>query len=404
MIGDMMKTLLLFAALTALGAAPMAHAVDAASDIEGIERITLEQEQEEAREEALEEAENNATPAQWVPSDAIDLSVGGSRLGKGHFGFLFARPAVRLYAAKVEGEPGSYWGVLFQYASIPAIFPQYAAARTVPALNKVIGYLNKIGSRVQVFKIVPSAEPGKYEMLAARVVDGEIKAPATANPPVLTLARSIKREDPLAGATIHIGGKKKYSFPRRGLLPKGFQYSLAAIAYKAARLESTWRMDWLPGPYLTAYGKLDDVSLTLAGTNENATATFSVDAKFAKDKIKDREKLYTSPKSAHILGSFAVTRAVPGMFLLAPLGTGQQGAEHVTSRIGLFIDVFDARKALCQDVVEIAFANPDDPKDILMYYEHPDNGEGKGDRPTDPAYAHCAKKTEASQPGEAALP
>ena len=49
--------------------------------------------------------------------------------------------------------------------------------------------------------------------------------------------------------------------------------------------------------------------------------------------------------------------------------------EEVEGRICLFIDVFDASAALNQKVVEIAFINPKDPEDFLMYYEHPDNAD-----------------------------
>ena len=46
--------------------------------------------------------------------------------------------------------------------------------------------------------------------------------------------------------------------------------------------------------------------------------------------------------------------------------------------MALFLDVFDASKTkLKQDVVELVFVDSKDTKDFLMYYEHPDNGEGK---------------------------
>ena len=47
--------------------------------------------------------------------------------------------------------------------------------------------------------------------------------------------------------------------------------------------------------------------------------------------------------------------------------------QHVTNRIGLFIDIFDATISRNEDVVELALVNPNNSRDFLMYYEHPDN-------------------------------
>ena len=50
---------------------------------------------------------------------------------------------------------------------------------------------------------------------------------------------------------------------------------------------------------------------------------------------------------------------------------------EVKDRIGLFIDILDATKALNQDVVKFTLINPEDLSDFLMYYEDPENGEGR---------------------------
>ncbi len=365
-----MKTLLLVAGLM-MALSPTVYARE---EFEAFDNITMDEERAEAQAEAYEDAQA-AQEGPWVPAEAIDLSTGDSRLGKAHNGAFRRRPAVRLFMDKVEGEPGSYYGVLFQYASLPSVLPRYAAART--RLNKVLGFLNRIGTKISLYKFTPAAESGSYEMHTLRVSNGRIEAAAQSNPPILVLAKDIKIHDPLGGAKIMINGKKKYSFPKDdGFWFKGIQYDLTRAVYRLADLDSTWRKKYLRGPYLAAYAKLDDLALTLASGSDGDSATFSVDPKFADVPVKKREKIYTNPKSAHIKGNFSVTQPLPGMFVLATKGDGQEGKEHVVNRIGLFIDIFDATRSLNQDVVELAFINPDDPKDFLMYYEHPDNGEG----------------------------
>ena len=313
-------------------------------------------------------------------SETIDLT--GTRLGQTDHQFFRRgadQAAVRIYLHPLENEPGSYSVVLFEYAPLMTIAPQYVASRKLPAFNKVIGYLNKIGQRISAHKMIPTQQRGTYEIYPLRVEGREIIADLKAQPFVLTLANELVPVDPLGGAKITLKGEDKtlISFPKEGALTSA-EYTLAKTAYEKAKLDSTWRKQYLPGAYLAAYGKLDDVVLKLSTQGGQEAATFINNNHLFKMSRKRRAAIFTHPSSAQIEGTYAASEPMDGMFILHPTQEGLPGAEHVVGRIGLFIDVFDATKSLGQDVVEVAFINPQDPEDFLMYYEHPENGEGAG--------------------------
>jgi hypothetical protein len=321
------------------------------------------------------------TPA----SDLIDLE--GTRLGQTDHKFFRRgadQAAVRIYVHPIENEPGSYSVVLFEYAPLMTIAPQYVASRNLPAANKVIGYLNKIGQRISAHKMVPTQQRGLYELYPLRVEGSAIIADFKAQPYVLKLANEIVPVDPLGGAKITLKGEDKtlISFPKDGAIT-GAEYTLAKTAYEKAKLDSTWRKHYLKGAYLAAYGKLDDVVLKLSSPGGQDTATFVNNNHLFKMSRKRRAAIFTHPSSALIEGTYSVSEPMDGMFILQPAQEGLPGAEHAVGRIGLFIDVFDATKSLNQDVVEVAFINPHDPEDFLMYYEHPENGEGENARVRD---------------------
>ena len=163
------------------------------------------------------------------------------------------------------------------------------------------------------------------------------------------------------------------TFPKKG--DGGIQYRLAATTYSKAKLESTWRTSFLPGPDLAAYGKVEDAVLRLKIEGSDHTANFFINEKFKNVDPKKRQAIFTHPGSAFLVGNYKASEPVDGMFLLPPTQAGQVGAEDLGARIGLFIDVFDATKSLNQDVVELVFINPSNPQDFMMYYEHPENGD-----------------------------
>lgn len=312
--------------------------------------------------------------------DRLGYKLSGSRLGQGKSRNLAKafNTAYRFYMHEAKDEPGSYNVILYEYANIPGIAPQYLAARVAPKVNEWIGYLKHIGDNVQVYKMRPTSEAKVFKLFTFKS-DGKSLSVNDQNPVMtLTLSEKGSAEDPLAGAQLMPTDNEGFNvyFPYEGDKKiHAPQYLLAATAYKLAKLDSTWRKNWLTGPFLAAYGKIDDVAVKLSEKGGAASALFiNNEKKFPRE---NRKKIFTSPKSAFLEGNYTVSTPDEGLFLLTPDSPSQRDAKEMEGRIGVFIDVFDATKSLNQDVVELFFVNPNDPSDFFMYCEHPENGDGK---------------------------
>ena len=289
--------------------------------------------------------------------------------------------AVRIYLNEIEGEKGSYHCILLEYVNLVKMAPKYIASNKMPRTSKVVGFLNQITKRITVYKVFPGAEEGTYEMQKIKVAHDKLETANGASPSKLVLSKKKDLVHPLEGATITTGidgepvelyfpiTDEKESF--------GLQYNMAKFTYKKVKLESTWRKNFLSGPYLGAYGDKKDEVLRLTRSEAGNTAKFKINKSRSKLKPKKREKQFTNAKSAYLVGEYSVTEPGDGMFVFTSLKSAdEKGREHVEGKIGLFIDIFDATKSLNQDVVELVLVDSDKPEDFLMYYEHPDNGEG----------------------------
>lgn len=312
-----------------------------------------------------------------------DLS--GTYLGVADYKFNRRGPnkaATRLYLQEVEGERGSYHAILLEYVNLLNMAPEYIAANKVPPLNKIIGYLKEITSKIYVYKVIPTEVDGTFTMYKMKIDKNNVVINKDAATRTLTLKNAQGLKHPLEGATIKGGDEEKkfeeIFFPMDDdKKNNGIQYSLANFTYKKFKLDSTWRENFLPGPYLSAYGRLDDVVLKLSREKDIKKADFVLNPEMAKKSKKRRRKMFTNGKSAFLKGSYEVSKPHPGMFVLSSIESEEATDKVLDKRIGLFIDIFDASKALNQDVVELVFVDPENPRDFLMYYEHPDNGEGE---------------------------
>lgn len=291
------------------------------------------------------------------------------------------KAATRIYFHEIEGEKGSYNVVLLEYVNLFKIAPKYIISNKIPNLANKTGYLNSITQNISTYKATPTSKEGVLELRPLVVNGDRIEALQTAKPRILTLASGEDLASPLAGATISAA---KETEPAEIFFPKdddekvnGVQYAVAKLTYAKAKLDSTWRKNFLPGPYLSQYAKVDDVVLDLSSAGDNNIADFKINEQSKKVSAAKRTKVFTSPKSAFLKGEFSVSEPLDGMFLFNAVNSDESSKEIVQGRIGLFIDVFDATKSLNQDVVELALINPASPEDFLMYYEHPANGEGK---------------------------
>ena len=285
--------------------------------------------------------------------------------------------AVRLYLKDIPSEPGNYYAVLLEYHKLGKVGPSYAISK-VPVLAAIFGHLNKITTRIQLYKAVPTEEGNVYNLETVYMDDNnKVQIMPTDSPSQLILSTDSKIKHPLEGAKITPsldGEPVAIQFPKDDSEEEwGFQYNFANYVYKKAKLGSTWRNNFLTGPYLGSYENKKHGVLKLSGNANGGTAVFN--------KNKKRAKRLTNPKSALISGEFKAEKISEGVFHFTEPSANATGSGHVKKRFALFIDVFDATKSLGQDVVELVLTNPNDPTDFLMYYEHPDNGEGtKGTR------------------------
>ncbi len=290
------------------------------------------------------------------------------------------KPAIRIYLQAVEGEAEKYHAVLLEYVDLLKMAPSYIASNKLPFIANRTGYLKHITSNISTYEVVPGERDGSYNMWPLSVVEDRIEAKREGPPRVLTLSSDDNLKHPLEGATI---SSVRETEPQEIFFPKkddnksnGIQYGTAKLAYEKAKLESTWRKNFLAGPYLSQYYKVDDVVLALSIADGKNHAEFKLNDKMSHLSAEKRNRMFTNPLSAFLQGHFTATEPRDGMFLFQS-GTGdERSKEIVQGRIALFIDIFDATKSLNQDVVELALINPENPDDFLMYYEHPENGEG----------------------------
>lgn len=317
---------------------------------------------------------------------SVEKELTGTYLGVADYGDAargLKKPAIRIYFHPHENVPGKYDVVLLEYVNLLKMAPSYIASNKLPAIASRTGYLKNINSKIHVYEATPGEKAGTFELRPLIVQGDEIKVSQNAHPLILTLDSAATVDRPIAGATlsgVEASDPKEIFFPKEGDKKKtGIQYKTAKLAYEKAKLESTWRKDFLKGPYLSQYYNKQDVVLKLRGQNE---AEFVINPAYAKMSEAKRTAMFTNPKSAAINGSFQVTEVRDGMFLFKSVDADDKSKEIIETRIGLFIDIFDASKSLNQDVVELVFSDSEAPEDFLMYYEHPANGEG-----TDTAFA-----------------
>lgn len=336
--------------------------------------------------------DSSQTKSLRTPSASSDLS--GTYLGEGLYANRttgLRRPAMRVYLDRAAGEADIYYGVLLEYDQLLNMGLPYLASQKAPILNHVVGYLDAIATRISAYKFIPGSKPGTYEMHNLEVRNGQI-VPAAAVTMVLNLDPKNTENNPLAGAVITGNSEGQIVFPSEskksaesGILA-GIgdaltltQYELAKVVYKKGHLASTWRGNWkdLEGSYLSEYGRFKDGVLELYSQNGQTKA------KFTKTNTT-KAKYFTNPKSASIEGDYVVTEPIPKMYLLIPTQRARTASDtEMTARIGLFLDVFDgsAPEAGSHLVTELAYTNPQDPEDFMMYYEHPQHLKNVGVEP-----------------------
>jgi len=338
---------------------------------------------------------NSETAATNQPQLPPRVDLSGNSLGYIDYKGNIGRRAVRIYSKKVDGVADTYNTVIVEYPPILSVFPRFVSTPkseediqdgkfTEKFINDVkskinarIGDLKHILARVTVYRTVPKAGNASAFELRRLRYDTTAKSLIVDNSSevsVLTLAEKGSLDSPLAGATISAAAKGE---PAQITVPKtskgnGIEWQLVNLAYSAAKLDSTWRSDFLNGAYLSTYGNRKNVILNLSNAAGSLQADF-LDAK--AQNIPSTE--FTNPLSAEIIGKYDVKAAQPGIFVFTPKVAGSAGSQHVETKLGLFIDVFDATKSLNMDVVELVLVDENTPTKFHMYFEDPENGEGQ---------------------------
>lgn len=113
------------------------------------------------------------------------------------------------------------------------------------------------------------------------------------------------------------------------------------------KLSSTWE-DYLPGNY---FGSKDSTGNDYLHKAVNTVVHEDMKIDFSQEDIK---------------GRFSVARKAPGVFTFKAAGE-TKGADKVTTRIGVFIDIVNWKPFFTTD--ELLLINPDDAKDVGFYYE-----------------------------------
>jgi hypothetical protein len=336
-------------------------------------------------------AKNDSTQTQGTRTPSVAGDLSGDYLGEGLFSGRTSglrRPAMRIYLQRAQGEADSYYGVLLEYDQLLNMGLPYLASQKAPIFNKMIGYLNSIATHISAYKLLPGTKQGTYEMHVLDVRNGQL-VPQAGFTMTLNLNLKNTTANALADATISGNSDGQIVFPGGSDSSPGVlagiaealtmsQYKLASIVYKKGHLASTWRGNWkdLEGSYLSEYGRFKDGVLELYSDSQQKM-------KFTKTNTT-KAKYFTNPKSATIEGDYTITEPVPKMYILTPSkGTRTASDIEMGPRIGLFLDVFDgsAPEAGSHLVTELAFTNPKDPEDFMMYYEHPQHLRNVGVEP-----------------------
>lgn len=323
----------------------------------------------------------------------VDLS--GNVLGYIDHGGLGKRRALRMYNKKVPGTADTYNTVLVEYPPILNVLGPYGltpkseedlkdqnqAQKIINFLkvkgNAVVGDLKHILGRVTVYRTTPKVgDPNGFELRQVSY-DPEtqtLKTDESGNHSILKIDPDHKASALLAGATISPNSKGEpapITFPKTQF-NNGMEWQLVNLAYSVAKLESTWRDDFLKGAYLSTYGNRKNKVLELSKSGSSFQANFLN----AKGQGISRTE-FTNPVSYDIEGKYDVKMLQPGMFVFNSKNANSPGQEHVKTKFALFIDVFNATQSLNKDVVELILVDANTSSDFLMYFEDPKNGEGQ---------------------------
>jgi hypothetical protein len=257
---------------------------------------------------------------------------------------------VALLLNAIAEEPGSYYGVVYEYLN-PLVEKNFIPNFVRPGKKKWFSkkrntYLQELLQWVQVYKFVKNVSHGNvtYSAYQLKVENGEIKIAQKTND-YIRPSIFAKRRNPLKNAWMNI---------------KVGNNTTALIFKKKRRfpLKSTWDKNYTPGPYNPGYKQSNVTILDLMDDFNLETKTAT--AKFDVKELKGMPMV--------IKGEFEVKEAQKGMFIFKDISTTYSiGAKLVEDKIGVFIDVYNARPIM--NTVELILIDPANNKNAQMYFE-----------------------------------
>lgn len=209
-----------------------------------------------------------------------------------------------------------------------AVLAEYTRLRFIPGPERL--EITNWVPRAYFYRVEPAGDK-RYALKPIRVsASGELEAdPGYLVTPLLTL----KKKGSLDGAVL-----SRYD--------KGSAFAAETITFDG-KLSSTWE-DYVPGDY---FGSKDSTGNDYLHKAVNTVLKPDMTAEFAQDEIK---------------GAFAIAQKAPGVFTFQAKGQAL-GAEKVTTRVGVFIDIVNWKPFFTTD--ELLLINPDDARDVGFYYE-----------------------------------
>ena len=208
-----------------------------------------------------------------------------------------------------------------------ALLAEYTRLPYIPGPERI--EITKWVPRMYAYR-VEQIDDTRYAVKPLHVVSGDITVDASYAFGVLTL----KKKGSMIGAVLT-------------RFDKGATTPSETVTFDG-KVSSTWEA-WVPGNY---FGTKDSTGGDYLRKDVNTVLGADKTAQFTQREI---------------VGAFTAAEKAPGMFGFTPTGAGVTGAEKVSDRIAVFVDIVNWKPFFTTD--ELLLINPNDAKDLGFYYE-----------------------------------
>lgn len=249
----------------------------------------------------------------------LSAAAGGLPEGsfKGHTPVVRDPNVMALLIRKDPARPGVSYAVLAEYTRLKGI--------PGPERLEITSWI----PRMHAFQ-VEQLSPLRYAFRPLHVVNGELETDGRYVPGALQLAKP----GTLDGATLT-------RFDRDSAL-------FAETITFDGRVGSTWE-PYVQGNFFWA-----------KDSSGGDYFKKGINTVLSDDQVADF-------RTADVRGSYQMTEKLPGLWTLSPKGQSLLGADKVTGRIGVFIDIVNWKPLFTTN--ELLLINPDDARDVGFFYQ-----------------------------------